>query len=345
MDKVRPSVRELLRSLSSRGLFPETKLEAAGKFLSRTEGERPLPAYLQLFAIFGAWAAAAFFIGFLAITGVVEEDSAAIVGILLVGGATGLRRVARGIFVPQLCLALSAAGHSLALFGVGARTKSVGAAALAAVGLAAALYRLYPDPVHRFLSCGAALALLPAWALDAKLPHVLHAVILGEMAALGCLMTRRPQLPVWRPLTHALAIALPATLSLVAFSGLRIETPEWPSRVGLALGLLWLVAWLARGGLGREPVLLSLAAVALLAAFSAPGILASIGLLVLGYAARDRVLPGVGLLSLACFVFTFYYDLDVKLDVKSGILAGTGAVLLALRAVLLRRPWAGRETE
>jgi uncharacterized membrane protein len=39
----------------------------------------------------------------------------------------------------------------------------------------------------------------------------------------------------------------------------------------------------------------------------------------------------------------FYYDLDLDLGTKSAVMAGSGLLLLATRAVLVRRPWARRE--
>ena len=48
-----------------------------------------------------------------------------------------------------------------------------------------------------------------------------------------------------------------------------------------------------------------------------------------------RVLTGLGIAALLFYVSGYYYQLDVTLLVKSGVLAATGAVLLAARWLML----------
>jgi hypothetical protein len=345
MDKPRTTLGELLRSLRAQGLLSDAGIESIAKFMAEGGGERPLPWYLQALLGAGAWISAGCFLAFLGMAGILRDGTAMLpLGLILVAGATGLRRFSSHVFAAQFALALSVTGHGL-LFGyVGEKTHGILAVAVAATVLSAALYTLYRDPLHRFLSVGSVIALWVAWIVERKMHHGLHLAVLLEVAALGLLYVRGRWAQALRPTAYAFALALPVTLSLHFFPDLRIQTPDWPSRIALGLGLLGLVVWTARKeNLRREPAALALAATVLLGLFTAPGILAAMGLLVLGYARREGFLVGLGALSLAGFIVMFYYDLDINLGIKSAVMAGSGLVLLLSRTVLAKRPWARRE--
>jgi uncharacterized membrane protein len=73
-----------------------------------------------------------------------------------------------------------------------------------------------------------------------------------------------------------------------------------------------------------------------LLSLEAPGLASAILVLLLGFAAGNRVLAALGILSLFGFVAHFYYSLHASLLEKSGILAVTGLCLLAAHFVLAR---------
>jgi len=58
-------------------------------------------------------------------------------------------------------------------------------------------------------------------------------------------------------------------------------------------------------------------------------------IVLLGFANGNRVLVGLGIASLLFYVSGYYYLLDATLLVKSGVLAATGAVLIAARWLVL----------
>lgn len=346
MDSPKTTVGDLLRSLRAQGLLDEEGAAAIAKHLSEGDGNRPLPWYLQALLGAGAWVAAGCFIAFIVLAGLLRNEAAMLpLGLILVAGAAALRRFSPHVFAAQFALALSVTGHGLIFGYVGEKSHSPLAVAAAATVLAAALYAVYRDPLHRFLSAGAAIALWVGWLLeDRELHHGFHLAVLAETAALGLLFGRARSVEALRPLGWAFALALPATLAAPLFPDLKFASPMWPSRIALTLGLLALVTHAAgRENLREEPVALALAATVLLGLFTAPGILAALGLLVLGYARRKGLLVGLGAISMAVFIVMFYYDLDLDLGTKSAVMAGSGLLLLAARAVLLRRPWARRE--
>jgi uncharacterized membrane protein len=59
-------------------------------------------------------------------------------------------------------------------------------------------------------------------------------------------------------------------------------------------------------------------------------------LMLLGFSLGKRPLLALGMLLLAVFLVDYYYSLEVNLLTKSMILVGSGAVLLALRTLLLQ---------
>jgi uncharacterized membrane protein len=59
-------------------------------------------------------------------------------------------------------------------------------------------------------------------------------------------------------------------------------------------------------------------------------------IVLLGYAAANRVLAGIGLAALVFYLSAYYYTLEETLLYKSAVLAATGLVLLASRWLMLR---------
>jgi uncharacterized membrane protein len=106
----------------------------------------------------------------------------------------------------------------------------------------------------------------------------------------------------------------------------------------MLLGVVWTL--LRRSGAslsGRTAVtVLAGAALMVLVSLEAPGIAAGLCILLLGFAHGNAVLTGLGGAALLLYAGGYYYELDVTLLVKSQVLAATGAVLLALRWLLLR---------
>jgi uncharacterized membrane protein len=69
---------------------------------------------------------------------------------------------------------------------------------------------------------------------------------------------------------------------------------------------------------------------------NAPGLGSALLILLLGFAAGNRILMAFGVLSLLGFVGHFYYSLHSTLLAKSGLLAATGLCLLTAHFFLRR---------
>lgn len=340
----KPTVRDVIRSLSTRGHFDAAKAPAVSSLLKKPEDARSMPLYVQGLAGFGAWIAAVCFIGFFLLAWGFRQQAFLLEGIILIGGATLLRRVSNHVFAVQFALALSMAGHAFALYGVSERAHGAFPVAATTAVLCAALYPLYRDPVHRFLSCMTALSAAMCWLRVDGFPCGLYVLLALEVLVTGLLFLRPGLRPALRPMAFAFAASLPLLIATMGLQKFGMESGGWPSKAILASGLLALLAAVAgRSNLRREPVVVALVATLLLGTFTAPGLLAAIGLLVLGYHRRERLLVGLGVAAFAGFLWDFYYSLEMDLGTKSALLMASGALLLAARWVLSRRPWARRE--
>jgi uncharacterized membrane protein len=116
----------------------------------------------------------------------------------------------------------------------------------------------------------------------------------------------------------------------------------WPATAGLTAALIALeLAILRRFGQppGSEAALVTAATSALLAlaTWSTPGVIASLGVFGLAVQRRSWVLFGIAVLFLVGFTVLFYYNLQVTLLLKSATLAGSGVLLVGLRAYLVWR--------
>ena len=104
-----------------------------------------------------------------------------------------------------------------------------------------------------------------------------------------------------------------------------------PITIMLAAALIGLIIWAADGVQQFKtstPLILSVCGVACLGLFSAPGILLSLALMILGYASHERLITFAGIFLLPLVIFHFYYNIDASLMRKSLILIGTGVVLI-----------------
>jgi hypothetical protein len=333
------------------------------------EGERPehhrpaSPWYVRAMLGIAGWIAAAFLLMFVgaAFAFIMREAAyAALLGAACCAAAYGLFRAFDGNdFAEQFALVVSLVGQVLIVIGIGdvlnMRDPALYLSVAAAEGL---LALLIPNFLHRVLATGGA-AIAIALAINRLSLHGLAAPLLcaglawvwlepGRWAAKGGL---------WRPIGYGLVLAL---LLVETF---RLFDPEWllgaPNErtswiavhgplVGRALNaaiLVWVAIALARregyrpGVPGESRVALAAAGAALvigLLSLGAPGLVSALLILLLGFAAGNRLLMALGVLSLLGFVSHFYYSLHSTLLEKSGLLAVTGLVLLGAWYMLRR---------
>ncbi len=215
------------------------------------------------------------------------------------------------------------------------------------------LYVFMPLALLRYSLAGLWLATLGVHLFAQEDPHALAA--LTAFCGMPLLADAvRFRAPAWvRPISYA-ALSLFVTLiimhSLAAADGLSSatwQTVYLSDRVSLGIilvGLLGLL-WTERRGEGspQSPgtrqiatVVLLVCGLAGLAWLQATGVLLTVLFLGLGHGRGERVCTVLGLLFLPWFLFVYYYSLHISLLAKSGILTGSGLVLLVVFAGLKR---------
>ncbi len=335
------------------------------------EGERPKPQrsaspwYVRAMLGIAGWIGALFLIGFVgAAFAFIMSDAAfaALAGAACCAGAWGLFRAFEGNdFAEQFGLVVSLVGQIL--LGVGfAQFLDVAdppfffALAAAQAGLALAV----PNFLHRVLTTGGAAAAL-ALAINALALHGLAAPFLCAGLAMIWL---EPKLwaaggRLWRPIGYGLVLALLLVETFRLFGagfllgltgepagGLALYGPL-VGRILTAAILVWAAVEITRRddsapATGFSPLAVGAALVFGLFSLKAPGLASATLILLLGFAAGNRILAALGILALLGFVTHFYYSLHATLLEKSGILAATGLALLGAH-FLLRRAFPAEE--
>lgn len=327
-------------------------------------GQPQSPWYVRAMLGFAGWIGALFLIGFVgaAFASILDDGpSATIAGAACCGGAFALfRSFDEQVFVEQFALALSIAGQMLLVVGLAQLLQPDRATFyLAVAATQAALALAVPNFLHRVLATtGAAIAL--ALAVHRLSLHGFAAPLLcASVAWLWLDPTRWASGRLWRPVGYGLVLALLLVETFRLFGvdtwfGRADETPSWIVMHGPAIGqalagaaLVWVaVALSSREGFApASRIALSAAGAALLIgvlSLSAPGLASALLILLLGFAAGNRILMALGILSLLGFVAHFYYSLHATLIEKAAILAVTGLCLLAAH-VVLRRGASGAE--
>jgi len=329
-----------------------------------------MPWYLRIIVGIGAWLASCFFLGFvIVLVGDQEEHRITIgfIGIALLVAAVIIGRQKWGIFIGQCALAVSLAGQAMIYWGyLPEQHHTIGSATAFSIGLATLLYLVYPDFLSRLLTCFAALQITLFWiyvgnngdlfsdAYRAR-PEFSLLLTLCWMLHLGgicwCFLRGR-NFSLLAPLGYALLISL-ATWQLesliriwsyayeVHYSIASINWVLYHQRIILtALTLFGISTW-AVGGISilhnKAPLFIGLAlALTALVWLGAGGIILALLFLLLGFSLQNRPILGLGLIMLPVFLIHYYYNLNLDLLAKSGVLIGSGLVLLMLRTSLAR---------
>jgi len=309
------------------------------------------PWYIKILLAFSGWLAAIFimlFVGFALEAFIREGIALAMVGLTLMVVAYALLKQIKHEFVIHLALAVSLAGQALIAW-VSLDNSTSPEAALAIIALvefAAAL--LLPNYIHRLLaSCAGAIAF--SYALGGVgWPYLADAVLL---AMVGWLWLNEFKYPQHNGLVRAMAYGI--TLAMIPLKGSALfgygsmtwqqqsaDKAWWlPGWIGeFMLGLVFIaIVWqlLQRQG-QRWPgpaFVLALAGSLMLCGISlfAPGVTIGMAVLLLGCYGGNQVLTAIGVLALLFYSSSWYYQTDITLLQKAGVLAITGTALLMAR--------------
>jgi hypothetical protein len=353
--------------LNHPGVAPFLREDDAEAIASRMEkrDEAPKdPIYIRILSGIGAWFASFFLIGFLGMSRIITDDAGAIVtGVILLATAVFLAKKCTSTFPSQLSLAFAFAGNVMVVAGlmdVLVHSHSSGneilVLLLSHAVVCTTIYILYPSVVYRFAAPLAFVIIATLWAsFEVKDFWVMNILVAGEMLLLGVILLHTRRSAFIQPLLRSTATMLPATLFFMNLTqGSMLDWHLWrtiphdamiPSSIMLAGGVLYLLSRLTGGPQQfRQPwLIVAMVATLLLGFFTTPGVLVAVGLLIAGYAFGDRALTALAYLFLPCFLVVFYYAMNVNLAQKSGMIAGSGLILLLVRLLIQR--YAAREVE
>lgn len=319
----------------------------------------PTPWFVRVMLGIAGWIGALFLLAFIGIGfhSLIESWPGAIItGTLLCAGAAMLFRSGlRADFASQFALALSFAGQALICFGISELLRwDFFAVCLAMTAVETFLFFAVPNFLHRVWSAWAGSFALTLAFWDLKLDTFAPGIVTAGFAFIWFSEFRHPRRgALLRAGGYGLAASIVATV--IMLSG-RSEGVLWWSRAVQAPGND-LLAWLGLGLSGTVLIGVSirlllwenvpigsrqgkavLAGAGILAAASlkAPGLGPCVAILVVGHAAGNRRLAGLGILALLGYLAHYYYVLDATLLQKSEVLAGVGLSLLIARLVLLK---------
>ena len=336
------------------------KLTSAGVATGEMPASREArtPWYVRVMLGAAGLVAALFLLAFLALGFQIVVDSpaaAAAIGILLIAGAYAMfRHSPHGDFAPMFALAVSIAGQALVVYGLGDSMMrgSYGALMWLVAVLEAGLAYAMPSYLHRVASAYAADIAAAAAAAIAGAGFIAPGALAAALAYLWLNEARLARAhsrvtPIAYGLTLAFiqieATALIARAALVdtraAGSLVYALAPAGESLVA-AVFVAVVVTLMRRAGrsLHERPALIAVIVAAAIGAASlkATGIAGGLAIVILGFAAGNAVLWGLGIAGLLFYACGYYYLLDLTLMSKSIALAATGLVLLMARRIVLK---------
>ena len=324
------------------------------------------PSYVRAMVGFGAWLASLLLIGFfVGLFADMGEFGFIVVGLVLVAGAALFRRTSDGDFVVQSTLAVSLAGQALASVSavILLDGENVEVVLVAVVIVSAVLFMVFPDRIHRvfsvLLALGSLVILIYVQELNALIP------VVGPAVAVAFVLLHERQGELYERGIGELVQPLRSGLMLGAFGCLLLSTvyllPELIGVYGfyprpwistLLLGGLFLYVcnriWLPNvegvGDVGLA-IVYGLLVTVIVAAWSAPGLLLALIVIVIGTASGNRSMMGAGAVFLVVFVSAYFYGIQLTMLAKSVSLVSSGVAILLARWVLLRviEPSAGEE--
>lgn len=310
------------------------------------------PWYIKALLALAGWVAAIFILGFLSMgfNDLLESSVArGLLGLVMIACAFVFLHITKSDFAEHLMLAASLAGQLLVASAIGEVLIRVGAAfwwylAFMHIVLAA----MMPHFVHRVFSAFAATVSVALAMSESGAPY-----LTGGLAVVGLVVIWLHEFRYPNKLMLMHAIGYGVMLGLLTIQGLmrfelmskqddaQVWFQPWMGEVIAGVGIIYLIWHLFQrakqtvspsnqSGAYASAILLCLAS------FQAYGLTQGLVILILGFAISNRVLLGLGIVSLLFSISSYYYLLDITLLAKAQTLLVLGLLLLASRELMNR---------
>ena len=330
------------------------------------EREPESPWYVKILLAFSGWLAATFLLGFFfTLFSQLYKNIPLSLGIgsTLIVSAFFLLKIKSNEFVEHLALAVSLAGQILILLGIDryfhdyAHVSAITWLIVACIQLILAY--IMPNTVHRVASSFTAgvgfAAALFYYQGNLSMPILYTAVLMLMTAWLWLNEFNYP-----KHIEKIRAIAYGLVLALITLNVTKIFTPygildvrytestslawfqPWMGELlfsAVTLYVVWTLLKKQQPTISNQTLALALIGTLLLSLLSlqASGLVVGVMVILLGFSASNRILIGLGVLSLLFFISHYYYALDNTLMDKAITLFILGSALLGARWFLHKR--------
>jgi len=309
-----------------------------------------MPWYVRLVVGFGAWVTAlvAIALGVAIIFFITDEHSTELLIVFglayLAAGLLLLGLAGSGVFVAQLGAAIAAAGVAMMTFGIIIEWSRIWPAFLAGVVVTSIIVVTTSNRTLQFLAALLTAGLFVFTLTDSNVPYILAIAALA--GPVGMILLLRPLQRDLHPVAVVLLLVFPIfgwfytdAVSVGIFEQ-TVAPGGWLAKsinIGLFLSLAsihWKRA--ATFDVQARLIVFSVAAI-VIGVLLPPGGAAALAILMLAFVLGSRPLALLGILLQVNYIWRFYYDMDVSLLVKSGILVAVGVTLLLAWWMMMRR--------
>lgn len=312
-------------------------------------GDIESPWYVRLLIGFSGWFAALFFLGFLGVgfEFVYKENVAGFIvgGIMIFIAYMLLDKKSDSDFSSQFALAVSFAGQALLVFSLDlfkwfTAADSFNWILLATIQLILAWFM--PNSIHRVWSAFAAImaltiALTVGHIYFIQTPLIMLAVAVVWLNEFKWIDYQKKLKPIGYGITLALLYqASTGILHIMFWNAARYKesmVQPWVSELLTGFVVLYVVYELLKRQAINIPsrvanIAFVGALILIIASLKMFGLTIGVMIILLGYANSNRILTGLGILSLLYYMSAYYYTMQTTLLLKSELLAALGIVLL-----------------
>lgn len=318
-----------LGKLATEGLIKTEQLEGLGKAI-QVQDEVALPWFVRAMTGFGAFLASVFLVLYLYVDEVVNRENGLLFGLAFCIFACVISRV-RSDLLRQSGLSLSLCGQLVVLITLFLHSRTPAEIALSMLGLEFALSVYYKGAFGRFLAVNSAGICGAIWISEVA-PIFCQDLYIIAIAGVALFLWYRQLDILMGPLGKAhgpVSLAMVNLLFVLLLTTLNRGSGFHEAGLLAAAGLGVLCVYFAHLMGAPERTIFGLAVAGMLCS-SAPGVMAAVLVLLIGFYRRNQTLQGLAILFLLAFGSAFYYYLALGLLPKSLVLMGTGCIFLTM---------------